>query len=223
MEKDWRVGGVRGEWRRSREESEGEGATPKGIPPSLAGLPGGMPPAGFQEPGALPGESPQGHPWVSFTPRSWKGRSRGIWEHILAPAHQPGTQPQHPLCLSHWSSLFPLDSSPPPLPCPAQGGAQVELGAGRSPGTFCSFLHHWLPGQECVMSPVVVTRLQECVLRDRGQAGNLGRALELWERQGQALRRQGGCGPHGENQEEEAGPSLTPRHPWKEGKAEYGG
>ena len=125
---------------------------------------------GFQEPGPLPGESLQRHPWVSLTPGPWRGRRRGVctlrpcslrWE-PLRPHLAPGTELLSP-CPS-WASLFPHDSSPAPLPCPAQGGAQVGLGAGRGPGTFCSFLHHWLPGQECVMSPVVVTGLQECVL-----------------------------------------------------------
>lgn len=56
----------------------------------------------------------------------------------------------------------------------------MKQGAGRGTGTFCSFLHHWLPGQECVMSPIVVTGLQECGHQEagRGQAGHLGTDLE---------------------------------------------
>lgn len=45
----------------------------------------------------------------------------------------------------------------------------MKLGAGRGSGTFCSFLHHWLPGQECVMSPIVVTGLQECGHQEAGR------------------------------------------------------
>lgn len=51
----------------------------------------------------------------------------------------------------------------------------MKVGAGRGPGTFCSFLHHWLPGQECVMSAVVVTGLQECGHQEAAQGP--GRAL----------------------------------------------
>lgn len=89
----------------------------------------------------------------------------------------------------------------------------MELGAGRGPRTLCSFSHHWLPGQESVTSPVVVTGLQECVHRGRqcrGQAGHLGRAPEPREDQGQrALRRQGGMWAVLGDQEEEAGPGPS--------------
>lgn len=124
---------------------------------------------GFEKLGPLPGHFFQRHPWVSLTPRSC--RRRGIysvkWEPLLAPL---GTGAQSaPLPLPPGPSFSLLTPHYHPLPCLGQGGAQARLEIGRGPGTFCSFLHHWLPGQECVMSPVVVTGLQECGHREAVQ------------------------------------------------------
>lgn len=128
------------------------------------------PQVGFQELGPLSGHSFQRHPQVSLTPRSYR-RRRGIysvkWGHLLAPL---GTGAQSaPLPLPPGPSFSLLTPHCHPLPRPGQGRAQVRLEIGRGPGTFCSFLHHWLPGQECVMSPVVVTGLQECGHREAAQ------------------------------------------------------
>lgn len=154
-------------WRRSREmRLKTREPALKGLSPPWQEIKGKKPQVGFQELSPLPGDSFQRHPWISLTPRSCR-RRRGIckrppcsikWEHLLAPLG-PGAQ-STPLPLPPSSSL--LTPHYHPLPCPGQGGAQVKLKVGRGPGTFCSFLHHWLPGQECVMSPVVVTGLQEC-------------------------------------------------------------
>lgn len=62
-------------------DGEEEGANPKRSPPPppLKERQGeGLPPVGFQEPGPLPGESFQGHPWVSLTPRPWGRRKQGL-------------------------------------------------------------------------------------------------------------------------------------------------
>lgn len=143
-------------WEEHRgEEDEEEGASPKGLFCPLQESKGQGAQVGFQELGPLTGESPQGHPQVSLT------SNPPVVERILMGV-PPGTQHGAPSVSPSWFILFPPDSSPSPLPCPGQGGAQVKLGARRGPGTFCSFLHHWLPGQECVMSPIVVTGLQEC-------------------------------------------------------------
>lgn len=129
---------------------------PKGLSPPLQDSKQREPQVGFQEDlGPLPGRAGQGYPQVSLTPQ--------VVERVLVGV-PPDTQHEAPFCLSLLvsSSSF-LTRHHHPLPCPGQGGAQVKLGARRGPRTFCSFLYHWLPGQECgVMSPVVVTGLQEC-------------------------------------------------------------
>lgn len=184
---------------------------------------------GFRELGPLPGESLQGHPWVSLTPRSWRGRRRGIcklpscspkWEHLLAPLAL-GPECEASLCLPSQSVLFSPDSSPPPLTLPRAGRGPGKQGTGRGLGTFCSFLHHWLPGQECVMAPVVVTGLQECGHR----TGSTGARQGTWAqtRSPQSARDSGTEGQGGawavldERGRGWAWPRSTP--PAEEGKA----
>lgn len=143
----------------NRGENEGKvkrrESAPKGLSPPLQDSKQREPQVGFQEELGPPPWKGKGHPRVSLTPQ--------VVERILVGV-PPDTPHEAPFCLSllvSSSSFLTRQHNPPP--CPGQGGAQVKLGARRGPGTFCSFLHHWLPGQECgVMSPVVVTGLQEC-------------------------------------------------------------
>lgn len=181
MEEDRMEGRAGGETR-----VKGREPALKGLSPPWQEIKGKQPQGGFQELGPLPGDSFQRHPWVSLTPRS-RRRRRGIckvppcsikWEHLLAPLG-PGAQ-SVPLPLPPGPSSSLLTPHYLPLPCPDQGGAQVKLKAGRGPGTFCSFLHHWLPDQECVMSPVWSRGCRNAVTESqlRSQAGPLGADLE---------------------------------------------
>lgn len=67
-------------------------------------------------------------------------------------------------CWPHHLLPHPLPSeliTPPTWPCPARRGPG-EWGLGQVLGHSVLFDTIWLIGQECVMSPVVVTGLQEC-------------------------------------------------------------
>lgn len=151
---------------RQRDEGDGEGASPEWTLPSLAGdqgeeAPSGLLGASFPPWGLLP-KAPlcQPHPQVLQ-------KKKGLSE-VSSFLNKVGTHPG-PTAFPPGPSSSLLTPCYHPLPCPGQGGAQVKLKLGRGPGTFCSFLHHWLPGQECVMSPVVVTGLQECGHREAAQ------------------------------------------------------
>lgn len=131
--------------RQRRGDGEEEGANPQRSPPPppLKERRGrDCPQWASKNQGPSPGNPSKGTPGSASPPGLGEEGNKAcrLPPCSLRCEHLP-TRPGAPLC--------PLDPSPPPRACPAQGGAQVELGAGRGPGTFCSFLHHWLPGQEC--------------------------------------------------------------------------
>lgn len=155
---------------------EEEGAGPKAAPPlkesrkaPLCGLPGARAP-----PWGIPAEAPLRQPHPQALERKEKACLQPP-----SPLTEVGT-PRGPTWHQAQSTLLPVRAGPasslmtphqhPYLVQPREG-PRWSWGLGGALGTFCSFLHHWLPGQECVMSPVVVTGLQECVLGEGARQG----------------------------------------------------